>query len=267
MPLKAEVENLDEVPEALRGEYEEKKDGGGFRLRIEGVEFPDQVAGLKSAFEKEKEERRRAKKELDALREKFGDIDLDKAREALEYRAQLEQQEAEKKGEWEKLREKMAQTHRTELEKIGGEVKKRDGFIERLLVDNGLTEAITKVGVRDEYRAAVKALLLTRKPKVVQDGEDYRAFFSTDMGEVPLTDYVLEWAKQAEAEPFIVASGASGGGASPNRPAAGGGNGKSAIRTKADVRAHGLTPAAYIRQLYDAGDKSPDETYAALPDK
>lgn len=61
MPLPAESESLDAVPEAARAFYIETGDGR-FRLDAEGVE---DVSGLKSALEKERAARRDLKAELD----------------------------------------------------------------------------------------------------------------------------------------------------------------------------------------------------------
>mgnify|MGYP003669241736 CR=1 FL=1 len=61
MPLPAESETLDTVPEAARAFYVETGDGR-FRLDAEGVE---DVSGLKSALEKERAARRELKAELD----------------------------------------------------------------------------------------------------------------------------------------------------------------------------------------------------------
>ncbi|WP_028467624.1 hypothetical protein [Nisaea denitrificans] len=63
MPLPAETDSLDAVPEAARAFYVETDDGR-YRLDADGVE---DVSGLKSALEKERAARRELKAELDRL--------------------------------------------------------------------------------------------------------------------------------------------------------------------------------------------------------
>lgn len=66
MPLPAETDSLDTIPEAARAFYVETDDGG-FRLDAHGIE---DVSGLKSALAKE----RAARKELKAELEARGDV-------------------------------------------------------------------------------------------------------------------------------------------------------------------------------------------------
>jgi len=61
MPLPAETDSLDAIPEAARAFYVETDDGR-YRLDADGVE---DVAGLKSALEKERTARRELKAALD----------------------------------------------------------------------------------------------------------------------------------------------------------------------------------------------------------
>lgn len=64
MALPAHVDTLDDLPEAIREHYTETE-AGGFRLDTDGAE---DVSGLKSALEKERDRRRSLKSELDELR-------------------------------------------------------------------------------------------------------------------------------------------------------------------------------------------------------
>jgi len=76
------VSKLEEVPELYRGLYVERD--GGFVVdpaKLEEFEWDDKEE-LSGALEREREERRRAKADL----EKYKDIDPEKAREALTRR-------------------------------------------------------------------------------------------------------------------------------------------------------------------------------------
>ncbi|MEQ8332309.1 hypothetical protein [Nisaea sp.] len=80
MPLPAESDSLDAVPEAARAFYVETGDGR-FHLDAEGVE---DVSGLKSALEKERAARRELKAELDRRGEDGSDGEAALTRAKLE---------------------------------------------------------------------------------------------------------------------------------------------------------------------------------------
>ena len=75
--LKYQIENLDGVEESLHSFYEQTE--GGYRLKVDGVE---DVSGLKSALEKERNGNKDAKTRL---------AELEKAREDAEKKALEEQ--------------------------------------------------------------------------------------------------------------------------------------------------------------------------------
>jgi ATP-dependent Clp protease ATP-binding subunit ClpC len=92
MALKAILETLDDVPEALRELYTQVEDR--FVLDLEEVDNHPGVRNLKSAFEREKEDRRKAREEKKALEERLAEVaDLDpgEAREALQKLRLLEE--------------------------------------------------------------------------------------------------------------------------------------------------------------------------------
>lgn len=214
--LKAVLDSLDGLDEA-RAELYTQGDDGRYYLDAEGVDDLPDVQGLKKKRDELLEAQRKLREQLKA----FDGLDPEAARQALE---ELEAREADKlkdKGEFDKLREKIEAKHSEEVAKIRAEVEKRDGFIERLLIENALSEAIEKAGVLPQYREAVKALLRQKGPKVVQDDGDYRAVFETDMGEATISTYVETWARSDEAAAFLPASGKSGSGATGS----GGGSG------------------------------------------
>jgi len=82
---------------------------------------------------------------------------------------------------------------------------------QRLLIDNGLSDALTGAGVKDPFllKAASALLRDTYKPIVSADGEKRVAM----IGDKPLADFVKEWAGGAEGKTFAAAPAHSGGGA------------------------------------------------------
>jgi len=97
-------------------------------------------------------------------------------------------------------------------------------FAHRLLVDNGLTDAILKVGVKPELSKAVKAMM-AGLVKLDVDGENRVA----KIGDKPLADYVSEWAKSDEGKHFVAAPANNGGGAN------GGGHGGGSTKKWAEM--------------------------------
>jgi hypothetical protein len=91
------------------------------------------------------------------------------------------------------------------------------GFNHRLLVDNGLTDALTKAGVTNPaFLKAVKSTLSTQV-QIVADGDNKVA----KAGDKTLSDFVTEWAKSDEGKHFVSApnnsgGGSQGGGGQPN---------------------------------------------------
>ncbi len=133
MKLKGRVKSLDEVAESFRGLYEQ--DGDWFYLK----EYePEDTAGLKSALEKEREERRRAKESLD----KFKDVDPEKYRELLRSQEDSERKKLESKGAWEALEKQLLDKHSKEMESRDTRIKTLTGALEKRLIDAEATTAI-----------------------------------------------------------------------------------------------------------------------------
>ena len=104
--------------------------------------------------------------------------------------------------------QKVAKTAATEAEKAKKALEGESGFISRLIIDNGLTEAIIKSGVKPEMSKAVKALL-AGQVTIKTDGDKREAV----IGDKSLSDFVGEWAKSDEGKHFVVATNNQGGGA------------------------------------------------------
>lgn len=83
------------------------------------------------------------------------------------------------------------------------------GFTQKLLLDNGLTEALVKAGVASQFLPAVKAMFGTQA-KIVADGDVRKAL----IGDKDLTEFVSSWATSDEGKHYISAPANGGGGAS-----------------------------------------------------
>src|ERR1700751_2111090 len=110
MALALNVDSLDAVNENLRPLYVEKD--GKFVLDVDGIE---DTSALKGALQKERKEREAKERQIKAW-EKLGKTPDDIA-ELLEAQQARDLSEAERKGEWDKLKAQMNTAHQTELAK------------------------------------------------------------------------------------------------------------------------------------------------------
>jgi hypothetical protein len=176
MGLKAYLETLDQLPEALKEFYVEKD--GKFILDAEGVE---DVSGLKSALSKERTARATAETKLNASEAKVrafteaGITDPVQTAESLKKLAELSSfdpnKEAEKIAETKYLaREKqLIQKHQAEVD---GAIKKAEKVFVQLktvMVDAVATKAIA------DAKGAVELLLphIQNRARLREDGERF----------------------------------------------------------------------------------------------
>jgi regulator of replication initiation timing len=120
------------------------------------------------------------------------------------------------------LADKLAETQKavkaaqTEAEKLKKAYADESGFTQKLLVDNGLTEALVKNGIAPQFLSAVKALF-AGQTQVVTEGDSR----SAKIGDKSLTEFVTDWSKTDEGKHFVAAPANSGGGSNGGRGHAG----------------------------------------------
>lgn len=231
MSLKAVLDSLDGVEDAVRGFYTEAEDGK-YYLTVDDVDALPSVRGLTNTLRRFKEvapDASRLKSRLDRLAEleAYADLELsaDEVRERLQELEELRAAGAKAGSEQiEKLREtyeKRVNATRKQLEEQiaakDAEMQELRGFVERLTIDNELDRALDRVKVIPETREAVKALMKLRGPKVVQGEDGFQGVFETDLGDLDIASYVDKWSRSDEAAPFLPASGNRGTGATSGK--------------------------------------------------
>jgi Rad3-related DNA helicase len=102
------------------------------------------------------------------------------------------------------------------------------GFTQKLLVDNGLTEALVKANVTKQFLPAVKALLASKVTLKV-DGDNRVAM----VGDKPLGEFVDSWAKGDDGKHYVAAPANGGGGSNGGTSKTG--SGKSISQTGFDA--------------------------------
>ena len=164
--LKPVIASLEEVPEALRGEY--KPIGDGRFMLDTNVEEHPQLSALKSSLINAREERNQAKDKLQAL----AGVDPAKYQELLKQETLIKEGKLIAEG---KLDELVALRTTALREDLTGKLtaaetktKEMQATLDRLVIDNAVHAAAAKTGVRK-----------TAVPDVI---ERARSMFSTKDG-------------------------------------------------------------------------------------
>lgn len=169
MSLQAIVESLDDVPEALRDQYVENGDGK-FKLDVQGVEFPDDVAPLKNALDREKAQRREFAKKL----KQFDGVDLEKYNELLEKQREAEEKKLLDEGEVEKLIEKrtlrMREDHEKELQETKQKLTHLESKLRSEVVTSKVNKAAVAANVLDEKSLRLIEMMAANSIKFKDDG-------------------------------------------------------------------------------------------------
>ena len=95
------------------------------------------------------------------------------------------------------------------LKQVQDALAAESGFTQKLLIDNGLTDALVKAGVANQFLPAVKAMFGSQA-KIVAEGDARKAL----IGDKELTEFVSSWATSDEGKHYIAAPSNGGGGAS-----------------------------------------------------
>lgn len=99
-----------------------------------------------------------------------------------------------------------------QLETVAKQLESEIGFTNKLLLDNGLTDALVKAGIKKELLQAANALF-SQQAKVIAEGDTRKAV----IGDKELSAFVGEWASSDEGKHFVQAPANGGGGADGSR--------------------------------------------------
>jgi hypothetical protein len=105
--------------------------------------------------------------------------------------------------------EKEANTAKKAIETATKNYESETAFTSRLLVENGLREALLEAGVKNPVHAKAVMAMMRNDVKIVVDGENRIA----KVGEKDLKAHVKEWSQSDEGKQFIAAPDNSGSGA------------------------------------------------------
>lgn len=165
------------IPEAARKFYEQEKiyvpDGENWKL--DGL---DEADGVTKALQKERDNVAAAKKALTDLQAKYGDLDPEKAREALQRLEEAEQEEAKKSGNFQAILDaanKKFDAERAQLKQLLQEkddlLATKETTIQDIVLDQGLTAAIAKH--KGDPLILLPIIKSKKEVKAVLDGDAY----------------------------------------------------------------------------------------------
>lgn len=173
----------------------------------------NEIEELKQAIEVLSTKNRELLGELKTAKAKAKGVEIDPAEHAA-LQTEVESLKAQL--------DKQSKDSQKEIEKLTNTLAQKDGALQTYLIDNGLSDALIKAGVRPEMMSAVKAMLKSQAV-VKAEGDSYKAL----MGDKALADAVAEWAATDEGKHFVAAQNNNGSGAA-------GGNGTGGGAAKGD---------------------------------
>ena len=214
--LKYNVDSLEAVDEPLRALYEQ--DGDKFKLKVEGVE---DTSGLKNALSAER--KRAAELEKQTKTWKTLGRTPEEIAELVQAAEQKAQTEAERKGEWDKLRSQMNEKHALDLKQKDetiGQMRKR---LQAELVD---AKAVAAISSAD----GVSELLLPHVQRFTKVDDDFNVVVVDAKGDprvngkgepLSIADLVVEMKANEIYGRAFKASGHSGSGTQPSNGSGG----------------------------------------------
>jgi hypothetical protein len=248
--LKLNVDSLDGVDEALRPLYVEKD--GKFSLAVDGIE---DTTGLKNALASERRRASDLEKQVKGW-QKSGKTP-DEIQELIEAAEAKALTEAEKKGEWDKLKTQMNAAHETALKAKDETIGAMRRRLEAELVDAKATAAIAAAkGVPD--------LLLPHVQRHVKVDDDFNVQVVDAKGDprvngkgepLSIADLIEEMKANEIYGRAFEGSGQSGSGMRPN--SGGGGNPPGQVKRRSDLKTRAERAAFVDANGHDAYFKLP----------
>lgn len=232
MAVRAMLENLDGVPEALHGEYKEQdvKIGGKtekrFVLQVEGVEAHPNVVALKNAHETQKEANRTLREERDQMKGRLEGLPEDFSAEMFTSVKAIAD------GKAPAAEEQIRNARADEAKKLQKEIDKRDQRNAKLeknlrtrVIDDGLNAQLAAAGVAKELIAGARAMIKEQmKIDMIEDGDRLDARIEGELGPQSIEEFVTSWVGSDIGKAYVAkpSGGGAEGGDGNTRPLNGG---------------------------------------------
>jgi len=142
-------------------------------------ELQSEIEELKNGIEALTAKNKALISEKRKLQAKYQEIDVE------QYSKLLDENEALKA-----TLEKTQKQYKAETEKLASELKAKDSYLQKTILEDGLSSALLKAGVHEKYLKASLALL-KNEAKVTQGENGYKAV----IGDKDLNEFIPEWIK------------------------------------------------------------------------
>lgn len=183
----------------------------------------DALSGVKAKNDELLGEVKKYKADAKALADGLAELKAAKERS--------EQEALEKTGDVDKIKQALESRFEKERNELLGKYDAVKGNLHNLLVENGLTDALTKSGVAPQFLDAAKALI---KAQGQVDIAEVNGSATALISGKTVTDFVSDWAKGDNGKHFISAPLNGGGGASGSNGNSGAGAVKQMKRSDFD---------------------------------
>lgn len=230
MGLKAILEKIDDLPEDQKSLYTETKVGDktAYVLEVEDIDNHPKVRGVITANRENVRKRDEYKSKVDELEGKVAnlpeDFDADEwTRLKSGNSGKPDEALQALKDQHSRAIETLKAKHAKDLSDKDTLIGERDGYIDKTLIDGGLKDALLDVGVNPELLdGALASLRGSVKVQKADDG-NRKAIVETDLGDVPVADYVKEWSG-TRGKAYL---------GKPSGPGGEGNNGRGGVKTNA----------------------------------
>ncbi|MGA0604874.1 hypothetical protein ACO2Q0_02650 [Phenylobacterium sp. VNQ135] len=211
MALKAKVESLDGIDASLHDHYVEQS--GAFVLQIEGIREHPETTALRNALERVRREKTELSDKLTAAEGRLeglpDDFDADQYEE-LKVRAEgggggdADEQVQRVKDQYDRKIANLEAKHQREVSKLQGDVQTKDSLIQRSITDAQLTAAMDEANIDPKHKRMLAPYLKSLgKVKVLDEDGQLVAVVETDMGEVPISKFVADWAGSDAGKEYV----------------------------------------------------------------
>lgn len=204
MKLKATLDTLDSVDEALKAAYTERD--GKFYLNVEGLQEHPDAQAVKNALDKTRQEKKSAETKLAEIQDRYAFLPEDFTAE--EYNRMVDNGGGDVDKRLADQRERLTKQYDTKLAEREAKLDAANKRADRLHSDAALNSAISESGIAKPFVAAVRAMFKDRV-KVDYEGED--AIVTIDS--LPVSEKLKAWAQTDDGKHYVAAPTNGGGGA------------------------------------------------------
>lgn len=204
------VDSLDSVDAVLHDYYAEKD--GKFVLQTKIREHPD-AAALRNALERTRKEKGDLATEVADLKARLEGLPDDfnvEAYEALKEAAEggdgkdIDARIQQAKDQAQRRIDQLTTKHQNELRARDEKIAQKDAQLERTIIDRGLSAAMDEANIDPKHKKKLAPYLRSLgKAKVSDEGGEMVALIETDMGEVPLSKFVADWAGSEDGKEYV----------------------------------------------------------------